>query len=67
MRGPIGGWLVWDGTFPAIEMAGGAGVVPLIAMLRHAEALRCGDLLHTGSVELDAGQIASILQRHDGR
>jgi ferredoxin-NADP reductase len=46
VRGPIGGWFVWDTTAPAIGIAGGTGVVPLIAMLRHAEALGHGDLLH---------------------
>ena len=46
VRGPIGGWFVWDTTTPAIGIADGTGVVPLIAMLRHAEALRRGDLLH---------------------
>jgi ferredoxin-NADP reductase len=36
IRGPIGGWFVWRGDFPALGLAGGSGVVPLIAMLRHA-------------------------------
>jgi ferredoxin-NADP reductase len=46
VRGPIGGWFVWDGTSPAVGIAGGTGVVPLVAMLRHAVALGRGDLLH---------------------
>jgi ferredoxin-NADP reductase len=46
VRGPIGGWFVWDGTSPTIGIAGGTGVVPLIAMLRHAQELGHGDLLH---------------------
>jgi len=46
VRGPIGGWFVWDGTSPAVGIAGGTGVVPLVAMLRHAEAMGRGDLLH---------------------
>ena len=45
VRGPIGGWFVWDGASPAIGIAGGTGVVPLIAMLRHAQALGRGELL----------------------
>jgi ferredoxin-NADP reductase len=39
VRGPIGGWFVWDGESPALLLAGGFGVVPFIAMLRHARAL----------------------------
>ncbi len=36
VRGPIGGWFVWDGASPAVLVGGGSGVVPLMAMLRHA-------------------------------
>lgn len=36
LRGPIGGWFVWDGTTPAVGIGGGTGVVPLVSMLRHA-------------------------------
>lgn len=36
VRGPIGGWFVWDGESPALLVGGGSGVVPLMAMLRHA-------------------------------
>jgi len=36
VRGPIGGWFVWDGTDQAVGVAGGSGAVPLVAMLRHA-------------------------------
>jgi ferredoxin-NADP reductase len=39
VRGPIGGWFVWDAAMPAVGVAGGSGAVPLVAMLRHAEAL----------------------------
>jgi ferredoxin-NADP reductase len=45
VRGPIGGWFVWDGETPALLLAGGSGVVPFIAMLRQARALGRGDLL----------------------
>jgi ferredoxin-NADP reductase len=43
LRGPIGGWFVWDpesaGEQPVALIAGGSGVVPLMAMLRaRAEA-----------------------------
>ncbi len=36
IRGPIGGWFVWDADGPALGLAGGSGVVPLMSMLRHA-------------------------------
>jgi ferredoxin-NADP reductase len=36
VRGPIGGWFVWDGSTPALLVGGGSGVVPLMAMLRQA-------------------------------
>jgi len=36
VRGPIGGWFVWDGTTPALLLGGGSGVVPLMSMLRSA-------------------------------
>ena len=37
VRGPIGGYFVWDVTMggPLLLVAGGSGVVPLMAMLRH--------------------------------
>ncbi len=36
VRGPIGKFFVWDGESPALLVGGGSGVVPLMAMLRHA-------------------------------
>ncbi|MGH9121443.1 MAG: FAD-binding oxidoreductase [Acidimicrobiales bacterium] len=36
VRGPIGGWFVWDGTSPALLIGGGSVVVPLMSMLRLA-------------------------------
>ena len=45
VRGPIGGWFVWRGTTPALGIGGGTGVVPLVAMLRHARATGTTDLL----------------------
>jgi ferredoxin-NADP reductase len=37
LRGPIGGYFVWDASAggPLMLVAGGSGVVPLMAMLRH--------------------------------
>ena len=40
VRGPIGGYFVWDTTMtdPLLLIAGGSGVVPLMSMLRHRAA-----------------------------
>ena len=45
VRGPIGGWFVWDGAMPALLLGGGFGVVPFVAMLRTARELGRTDLL----------------------
>ena len=45
LRGPIGGWFVWRGTAPALGIGGGSGVVPLVAMLRHAADVGASGLL----------------------
>src|SRR4029077_20805363 len=36
IRGPVGGWFVWrpNGTAPVLLIAGGSGIVPLMAMIR---------------------------------
>ena len=40
VRGPIGGYFVWepDGEAPLLLVAGGSGIVPLMAMIRHRAA-----------------------------
>ena len=37
VRGPVGGWFTWDVSQggPLLLVAGGSGLVPLMAMLRH--------------------------------
>ncbi|HSA56585.1 MAG TPA: ferredoxin reductase [Gemmatimonadaceae bacterium] len=37
IRGPIGGWFVWEASLggPLFLIAGGSGIVPLMSMLRH--------------------------------
>jgi ferredoxin-NADP reductase len=37
VRGPIGGYFVWDGSdeAPLLLVAGGSGIVPLMSMIRH--------------------------------
>jgi ferredoxin-NADP reductase len=44
LRGPIGGYFVWEAALggPLLLIAGGSGVVPLLAMLRH----RAGAMSH---------------------
>ncbi len=45
VQGPIGGWFVWRGDSPAVGVAGGSGVVPLVAMVRHARDVGRPELL----------------------
>ena len=43
VRGPIGGYFVWDAAMhggPLLLVAGGSGVVPMMSMLRHRAASR---------------------------
>jgi ferredoxin-NADP reductase len=44
LRGPIGGYFVWDVSLsdPLLLVAGGSGVCPLMAMLRHRAARASG-------------------------
>jgi len=48
LRGPIGGYFVWDGddTRPVLLVGGGSGVVPLMAMLRHHAAVDNQGAMH---------------------
>ena len=45
VRGPIGGYFVWEAnmTDPLLLVAGGSGIVPLMAMLRHRAAVRANN------------------------
>ena len=45
VRGPIGGWFVWRGDTPALLVAGGSGIVPLMSMLRLARRTGRSDLV----------------------
>src|SRR5215210_1867021 len=40
LRGPIGGWFAWDAEEggPLLLVAGGSGIAPLMAMVRHRKA-----------------------------
>ncbi len=41
LRGPVGGWFVWDAGQgePVLLVAGGSGVVPLMSMIRSRQAV----------------------------
>jgi ferredoxin-NADP reductase len=42
LRGPIGGWFTWEAREggPLLLVAGGSGIAPLVAMIRHRTAAR---------------------------
>ncbi|MGZ3624238.1 MAG: FAD-binding oxidoreductase, partial [Ktedonobacteraceae bacterium] len=42
LRGPIGGYFVWEVHLggPLLLVAGGSGIVPLMAMIRHRQRVR---------------------------
>jgi ferredoxin-NADP reductase len=42
LRGPIGGWFTWEAREggPLLLVAGGSGIAPLIAMIRHRAAVQ---------------------------
>jgi ferredoxin-NADP reductase len=44
LRGPIGGWFTWEAREggPLLLVAGGSGIAPLMAMIRHRAAARSG-------------------------
>ena len=48
LRGPIGGWFVWDASddAPVLLVGGGSGVVPLRAMLHHHAASGSAAAMH---------------------
>ena len=65
VRGPIGGWFVWRGASPAVGVGGGSGVVPLVAMLRHAARPRPPGPAAARGVRPDPGRPA-LRRRADG-
>ena len=77
LRGPVGGWFVWnpDGpasTGPVLLVAGGSGVVPLMAMIReraaegsHAPFKLIYSVRDPGAL-LYAGELARREQAGDG-
>jgi ferredoxin-NADP reductase len=66
VRGPIGGWFVWEGDAPAVCVAGGSGVVPIVAMSRYARRMGLQDKLRVVVVARtwDALPYAAELQEY---
>jgi ferredoxin-NADP reductase len=64
LRGPIGGYFVWDGddTRPVLLAGGGSGVVPLMAMLRHHAAIGSQAAMH---LVYSARTLADVLYRDE--
>jgi ferredoxin-NADP reductase len=73
VRGPIGGYFVWDASIggPLLLVAGGSGVVPLMAMLRHRAAAGVKDpatLLYSARTyeQIIYGQELGMLAKENG-
>jgi ferredoxin-NADP reductase len=64
LRGPIGGYFVWDGddTRPVLLVGGGSGVVPLMAMLRQHAAIDSQAAIH---LVYSARTLADVLYRDE--
>jgi ferredoxin-NADP reductase len=74
LRGPIGGWFVWEagGDEPVLLIGGGSGIVPLMSMLRHraAQAVRAPARLLVSSRTIEdliyGHELASLEAANDG-
>ena len=74
LRGPIGGYFVWEaaGNDPVVLVAGGSGVVPLMAMVRHRAAVKSTvptRLLYSSRSQDDviyAGELQRLADARDG-
>lgn len=64
LRGPIGGYFIWEESFggPLALVAGGSGIVPLRAMLRHWSA---GARATTASLIYSARSQADVIFREE--
>jgi len=64
LRGPIGGYFVWDGDDdrPVLLAGGGSGVVPLMSMLRHHALIGSGTAMH---LAYSARTAADLLYRDE--
>jgi ferredoxin-NADP reductase len=67
LRGPVGGWFVWQNTpAPVLLVAGGSGVVPLMAMVRARGAVRGRQpfrLIYSVRTPADACYAAELARR----
>jgi len=74
LRGPIGGWFVWDAaaTGPVLLVAGGSGIVPLMSMIRaragtgSRAAFRLIYSVREPDAVLYAGELAERARTDDG-
>jgi ferredoxin-NADP reductase len=64
LRGPIGGYFVWDGSDdrPVLLVGGGSGLVPLMAMIRYHRAIASGAEVR---LLLSARSIDDVLYRDE--
>ena len=82
VRGPFGGWFVWDAsdTQPIMLIAGGSGLVPLMSMLRHrrnagsevpakllVSAREADDLLYARELETIGVEVVKTYTRRQPR
>jgi ferredoxin-NADP reductase len=73
VRGPIGGYFVWEASIggPLLLVAGGSGIVPLMAMLRHRAATGAtipARLLYSSRAfeQIIYGRELETIERRDG-
>ena len=70
LRGPIGGWFAWDpAPAPVLLVAGGSGVVPLMAMIRARAVTGTGSpfrLVYSVRGPDDAFYAAELAERQRG-
>jgi ferredoxin-NADP reductase len=74
LRGPIGGYFVWEARLggPVLLIAGGSGVVPLMAMIRHGSASGARVPMHllyssrTAEDVIYARELAELQAAHAG-
>jgi ferredoxin-NADP reductase len=64
LRGPIGGYFVWDEALggPLVLVAGGSGIVPLRAMLRHWQS---GERETTVTLLYSARSLADVIYHEE--
>jgi ferredoxin-NADP reductase len=70
LRGPIGGYFVWDAgqQEPLFLVGGGSGVVPLMSMVRHrseAGSKNLTRLLYSSRTALDVIYALELSERHE--